>query len=112
MIGLAFAQAAPAAASPAGSPLGGFIPLILIFAVFYFLLIRPQQKKEKERKQMINELKKGDNVITTGGMYGTVVNIRPNTVDLKIDDNVKVQVSKSAVSGLAPQAGEISTDGK
>jgi len=101
MIDLAYAQAA--APGPAGSPLGGFVPLILIFAVFYFLLIRPQQKKEKERKNMINTLKKGDSVVTSGGIYGTVVNLKPTTIELKIDENTKIQILKNAISGIAPQ---------
>ncbi len=103
MISYAYAQAASETARPSGNPLGGFLPLILIFLVFYFLLIRPQQKKEKERKNMINTLKKGDYVVTTGGVYGTVVSIKPNAIELKIDENVKIQLLKNAVTSLVPQ---------
>ena len=103
MIEYAYAQAASGAARPTGNPITQFFPLILIFVVFYFLLIRPQQKKEKERRQMINTLKKGDNVVTTGGIYGTVVSIKPATVEVKIDENVKIQISKNAISTMITQ---------
>ncbi len=81
-----------------GNPFSGFIPLILIFFIFYFLLIRPQQKREKEHKKMLAELKKGDYIITTGGIYGTITNVKPETVELKIDDNTKIQLLKNAVA--------------
>ncbi|OGS17683.1 MAG: preprotein translocase subunit YajC [Elusimicrobia bacterium RIFOXYA2_FULL_40_6] len=101
MIGLLYAQALPGAASPAAGPmgaLGGFLPLIVIFFIFYFLLIRPQQKREKEHKKLLNALKKDDKVITSGGIYGTVINVKPDVVELKIDDNAKVQILKSAIA--------------
>ncbi|MBU0952020.1 MAG: preprotein translocase subunit YajC [Elusimicrobia bacterium] len=78
--------------------LGGFLPLIMIFFIFYFLMIRPQQRKEKERKKMIAALKKGDKVVTAGGIYGTVTGIKIDIVELKIDDNAKIQLKKSAIS--------------
>ena len=76
-----------------------FAPLILIFIVFYLLLIRPQQKKQRAVQEMISNLKKGNKIITTGGMYGTVVDIKEKTIMLKID-NIKVEFLRSAVSGL------------
>ena len=75
-------------------------PLILIFVVFYFLLIRPQQKKEKEHKKMLSALKKDDYVVTAGGIYGTVTNVKPDTVELKVDYSTKLTVSKASVSQL------------
>lgn len=99
----AWAMAPPPAQGTAGAPqslqnsLMQFVPLILIFVVFYFLLIRPQQKKQKELKDMISALKKGDKVITTGGIYGEVENVKENTIVLKVADKVRLEVLKSAV---------------
>ena len=78
-----------------------FILPVLILLIFYFLLIRPSQKKEKNRKKMIEELQKGDKVITTGGIYGVVVNIKTeeDIIVLKIADGAKVEFAKAAVQG-------------
>jgi preprotein translocase subunit YajC len=79
-----------------GSGIGQFIPLILIFVIFYFFLIRPQQKKVKEHKVMVESLKRGDKVITSGGITGTVERIIDNdTVEVEIADNVKVEIVKT-----------------
>ena len=73
-----------------------FIPLILIFVIFYFFLIRPQQRKAKEHKKMVDELKRGDKVITTGGIIGTVDRVIDNEkIEVKISDNVVVEVLRS-----------------
>lgn len=91
------------APGPGGSPaesLLSFLPLFIMFAIFYFLLIRPQQKRQREMKEMIENLKKGDRVITTGGLYGTIVGLNDSYVQLKIADQVKVKVSRSAIAGL------------
>lgn len=88
---------APAGAQDMTTSLMQFVPLILIFVVFYFLLIRPQQKKQKEVKNMIDNLKKGDKVITTGGIYGEVENVKERTLTLKISDKVRVEILKNAV---------------
>ncbi len=77
-----------------------FAPMILIFFVFYLLIIRPQQKKQRAVQDMVANLKKGDKVITSSGMYAVVTAIKKNTVVLKISDNTKVEFLKSAVSGL------------
>ena len=77
-----------------------FVPLIFIFIVFYLLLIRPQQKKQREHQAMINNLKKNDNVVTLGGVHGTIVNIKEKTFVLRVDDNTKIEVDKHAVSYL------------
>ncbi len=84
--------------APRGSAFGGLLPLILIFFVFYFLLIRPQQKKVREHQKLLDALKKGDEVITSSGIYGTISAIKGNVVDLKIAEEVKVVISKSAIS--------------
>ncbi|MBN2382698.1 preprotein translocase subunit YajC [bacterium] len=83
--------------------LGMFLPMIIVFAIFYFLLIRPQTKKQKDHQTMLNELKRGDFVITSGGIYGTIVGLTDHIIHLKIADKVKISVSKSAISGLAKE---------
>jgi preprotein translocase subunit YajC len=77
-----------------------FMPFILIFAVFYFLVFAPMRKKQKKHAEMLQRLKAGDRVITTGGIHGTVVGVTDDVVQLRIADQVKVDVSKSAVSVL------------
>ncbi len=81
-----------------GNAIVSLMPLIFIFAIFYFLLIRPQQKKQKEHEKMISELKKNDEVVTNGGIHGTVVNVKDSTLILKIDDNVKIEINKNAIA--------------
>ena len=85
-----------------GSGIGQFIPLILIFVIFYFFLIRPQQKKFKEHKAMVEGLKRGDKVITSGGITGTVERLIDNDkVEVEIADNVKVEIVKATgIQGL------------
>tara|TARA_B100001123_G_scaffold310860_1_gene347645 strand:- start:2930 stop:3217 length:288 start_codon:yes stop_codon:yes gene_type:complete len=79
-----------------GAGIGQFIPLILIFVIFYFFLIRPQQKKVKEHKKMVEALKRGDKVITSGGIVGTIERVIDNEkVEILISDNVKVEVVRS-----------------
>jgi len=82
------------------NPLVSFMPIILIFVIFYFLLILPQQKREKKHKEMLNNLKKGDYILTSGGIYGTIINIKPDIIELKVDDNTKLQLAKTAVIEL------------
>ncbi len=86
----------------ASSPLGGFFPLIIIFVIFYFFLIRPQQKKAKEHQNLINALKKDDKIITSGGIYGTVAAVKGDVIEVKIAENVKVMVAKTAISTVIP----------
>lgn len=102
-IELAYAMAPP----PEGGQPGGlgailttFMPLILIFLIFYFLLIRPQAKKAKEHKEMLDKLKKGDKVVTQGGIYGLIDSIDTNTVTLKVAENTKMKFSRSAIASL------------
>ena len=85
-----------------GSGIGQFIPLILIFVIFYFFLIRPQQKKVKEHKAMVEGLKRGDKVITSGGITGTIERVIDNDkVEVEIAENVKVEIVKSTgIQGL------------
>ena len=84
-----------------GSGFAQFIPLILIFVIFYFFLIRPQQKKIKEHKFMVSSLKRGDEVITSGGMVGKIEKVHDDDkLDLKISENVTVKIIKSTVQSL------------
>ena len=88
-----------------GSGFAQFVPLILIFVIFYFFLIRPQQKKVKEHKLMVAALKRGDEVITSGGIIGTVEKILENDrVDLLISENVTVQIVQSTIQSLVQKS--------
>jgi len=88
----------PGSPGAAGGGLTALMPLILIFVIFYFLLIRPQQKKQREHRQMLDRLSKGDKVVTSGGIHGTIDKIKENTVILKIADNMRIVVTKSAIA--------------
>lgn len=97
---------------PQVNPLVQFFPWILIFAIFYFLLIRPQQKKAKEHQAMLNNLKKGDKILTSGGVYGVVVGIKPAAFEIEIAEEVRIQLAKSAVSQVLKPALEIAAKGQ
>ncbi len=111
MVGIAYAQAG---GTPPAGPGGliSFLPLILIFVVFYFLLIRPQQKKAKEHQAFLQSLKKGDTVVTSGGLHGRITGLTDTVVTLEIADNVRVKVSRAHILG-SPQAvaGEVPAKG-
>jgi preprotein translocase subunit YajC len=77
-----------------------FAPLILIFVIFYFLMIRPQQKKAKQMREMLDSLKKGDKVITNAGIYGVIESVEETTVHLRISDNVRIKMSRAAVASI------------
>ena len=101
LLGLAVAASrAEAAGAAGGDAFSSFIPLIVIFGIFYFLVIRPQQKRAKEHEAKLTALKKDDKIITTGGIYGTIVAVREGVLEVKIADNVKVQLARSAVADL------------
>jgi preprotein translocase subunit YajC len=92
---------------------GGYqalIPLLLMFAVFYFILIRPQQKKQKSQREMLQNLKTGDQVITSGGLYGSIVAIDEQKITLRIAENVKVEVGRSFVASRVGWEGEKKKD--
>jgi len=90
----------------AGGLFGSLLPLILIFVIFYFLLIRPQQKKAKEHKSMIENLKKGDKIITSGGIYGVIEAVGSNTVTVKVGENVKIKLGKAYVAAMRAASDE------
>ncbi|EGL81628.1 preprotein translocase, YajC subunit [Caldalkalibacillus thermarum TA2.A1] len=80
--------------------MGFLLPLALMFAIFYFLLIRPQQKRQRERNQMLANLQRGDKVITIGGLHGTIVDLTEEKVILKVADNVRLTFERSAVNAV------------
>ncbi len=82
------------------------ITIVLIIGVFYFLLIRPQKKAQEDHKKMLSALKKNDEVITVGGIHGTVANVKDVSVTLKVDDNVKIEVQKSSIASVRRKASE------
>ncbi len=86
--------------SGAPSPLMQFVPLLFLFGVFYFLLIRPQQQKQKEHAAMLSKLDKNDEVITSGGVHGTIVSVGDKTVGLRIADNVKIEIEKTSIASV------------
>jgi preprotein translocase subunit YajC len=94
----------------AGGLLGMFVPMAIIFAIFYFMLIRPQQRKEKERQKMINETKTGDRILFSGGIVGTVTNVRENSLVVKIADGVKIDVLRGAVSKVLTKDEKVNKD--
>ena len=80
------------------NPILQMFPLVLVFIIFYFMLIRPQQKKEKERLNMLKNIKKNDEVVTSGGIHAVVLNVKERTATLRVDDNVKIEVDKDAIA--------------
>jgi len=86
------------------SPIVQFAPLIFIGVIFYFLLIRPQQKQRKEQQKLIEALKTGDKVVTTSGIHGMITNVKERTVLLKVADNVKIEIDKAAVATVLERA--------
>jgi len=96
----AMAQAAPAQAA---DPIMSFLPLIILFVIFYFLLIRPQQKKAKDHTALISGLKKGDEVVTSGGILGKITEAGENYVSINIAENTDVKIQRQAVSTVLPK---------
>jgi len=110
LIDMAYAMGpAPQAGAGQGGTAGlitSLVPLILIFVIFYFLLIRPQQKRAKEHKSMIDNLKKGDKIITSGGIYGVIEAVGTNTITIKVAENTKVKIGKAYVAVLRAASDE------
>ncbi len=98
---------APGGEGGGSSPLT-FLPFVLIFVLFYFLILRPQQKQTKKRKEMLGTLKRGDDVVTSGGIYGKILNISEDEIiTLEISKGVSIRISRSAVSGIQPTQKEV-----
>lgn len=102
MSGIAFAQSG--ATPPAGAGLASFIPLILIFVVFYFLLIRPQQKKAKEHQAFLGSLKKGDEVVTSAGIHGRITGLTDAIATLEIAEGVRIKINRGSIQDSAAEA--------
>ncbi len=99
-----------AAAAEAPSPIAQFAPLLFIGVIFYFLLIRPQQKQRKAQQALIAALKTGDKVVTSSGIYGLISNVKETTVTLKIADNVKIEIDKAAIATVVSRSGEVTVE--
>jgi preprotein translocase subunit YajC len=105
MLLLILAQAPPAA--PAPGPAGGigfFIPFIFIFVIMYFVLFRPQKKRQQEQQRLISGLKTGDRVVTNAGIHGLIANVKETTVIVKVADNVKIEMEKSAITNVLKES--------
>lgn len=94
MASIAWAQAGGEAASEGPMTLLSLVPFLLIFVIFYFLLIRPQQQRQKQQREMLDALKKGDKVITSSGIWGTITNLDKETATVQISDNTKVKIQR------------------
>ena len=105
MLPLFLAQAAPAAPANPGSSIISFVPFILIFVIMYFIMIRPQQRRQKEQQQLISALKTGDRVVTSSGIHGLISNVKESTVIVKVADNVKIEMDKAAVTNVVKSNG-------
>jgi preprotein translocase subunit YajC len=100
----ALALLAQASSQPGGITL--FLPLILIMVIFYFLMIMPAQRRQKKVNEMLKNLKNGDKVVTTGGIFGTIVGLEGDAIQLRIAEQVKIKVSRSAIAGLQLESKE------
>ena len=105
--GLAYAMGAKGEGG--GGGFAGLIPLLLMFVVFYFILIRPQQKTARKHQEFVKNLKTGDRVVTSGGLHGVVMGLTETTVTLEIADKVRVKVTRSAVAGSGQEAATVET---
>jgi preprotein translocase subunit YajC len=105
MLTLLLAQAPAASPAAAANPLASFIPIILIFIIMYFLLFRPQMRRQKEQQRVVASLKTGDRVVTASGIHGIITNVKETTVIVKVADNVKIEMEKSAVTNVVKSDG-------
>jgi preprotein translocase subunit YajC len=93
----------PGGGGGTGSQIWSFLPIIFIFVIFYFLLIRPQQKQRKEHQNLLANIKVGDNILTSGGIYGRITGIKDDKVTVEISDKVRVKVSRGHIAGVVKQ---------
>ncbi|HUV49731.1 MAG TPA: preprotein translocase subunit YajC [Anaerolineae bacterium] len=100
MVDIAYAMGQGGAAGGQGGGFASFIPLVLMFVIFYFLLIRPQQKKQKEHRSMVGNLKNGDRIITSGGIHGRITSVSDDTLTIEVADKVRVKINRTNVSAL------------
>jgi preprotein translocase subunit YajC len=101
---LAQAQSAAPQAVPGGGIGSFFVPLILIFVIMYFVMIRPQKKRQEQQQKLISSIKTGDRVVTNSGIHGLISNMKENTVLVKVADNVKIEMEKSAITNVLKES--------
>ena len=110
MVDFAYAQAGPGVGGP--GPLMTMFPFIVILVIMYFMVFRPQQKKQKEHQEMLNKLKRNDEVMTSGGIYGKVTEIKDQVVTLEVAPNVRIRVNRSQISAVTTVDKSPAKDGK
>ncbi len=108
----AMGQASQGGGQGQGNPIAAFAPLIIMFAIFYFLLIRPQQKKAKQHKEVLGNLKRGDFVLTNGGLYGRITNVADDILTVDLGNNIEVKVGRSFIAGLVDKPERFKSDRK
>ena len=101
---LIFLAQVPAAPAAPGVGFGGFIPFIFIFIIMYFVLLRPQMRRQKEQQRLVSALKTGDRVVTSAGIHGLISNVKDSTVIVKVADNVKIEMEKSAIASVMKES--------
>jgi preprotein translocase subunit YajC len=94
----------PSGAPSGASGIGAFVPLIFIFVIMYFVMLRPQMRKQKEQQRLVAALKTGDRVVTNAGIHGLISNVKETTVIVKVADNVKIEMEKSAITNVLKSA--------
>ncbi len=105
MFSLLLAQASPAAPASSGGGFGFLVPFIFIFVIMYFIMIRPQARRQKEQQKIMSTLKTGDRVVTSSGIHGLIANVKDSTVIVKVADNVKIEMDKAAITNVAKANG-------
>src|SRR5207248_10880507 len=104
MFSILLAQAAPAPTSAPGGGLLSILPFVFIFVIMYYVMIRPQMRRQKEAAKLVSALKTGDQVVTSSGIHGLITNVKDTTVIVKVADNVKIEMEKSAVTNVQKPA--------
>ena len=97
---LSFAQETPAPAQSQGNFITALLPFILVFVIFYLLIIMPSRKKQKRHQDMVGALKPGDKIVTTGGVYGTIMGVKEDRLEVKIAANVKIEITKNSIGAI------------
>jgi preprotein translocase subunit YajC len=110
MVDIAYAQAAPGAGGP--GPIVTILPFILIFVIMYFMVIRPQQKKAKQHQDLLSKLKRNDEVMTSGGIYGKVIDLKETVVTLEVAPNVRIRVHRPQISAVLTAEKATTKEGK
>jgi len=110
LIDAAYAMGAPAEGGRAPNPIASLLPFVLMLLVLYLLILRPQIKKQKAHQRMIDELEKGDQIVTSGGIHGIIQSIKDDVIVLKVAENVKIEVSRTAVAQVKNKAAAGSSD--